>query len=1259
MVANGLVVAVAGSSGTCAGEDDITMISSKAPTNASTTSTAGSAAPSRAPAAVRRKRSESSSVSSRRSGGRSVGSSGGNHRLPSDDPQQQQQQQQAALAPPMTSPGFLTPEARTRKKRLASGSTSGGLSGPATGGTAVTVDMTPSPLPSLPDVSPVPSAAPLTAPTPGPARPSQKQQQNNRNGFFDSSHRFDNAGASPLHPHRRSRVLFQEHDDEDLGASDEYLNQHQGRIHHDQQQRQQQQHHSGGHHDDRDDGFGGYSSTIGGRRRSLPTIHHLERTHPSLESISSDRAGASAPSPASSPPRHREQNQHYHSTGMPQDVTGGYGHFPTGGRSSPSSHRRRGNSSRQSLRQQQQQRHFSSSTPSLPGGNIGGGARQRGSQSRHDRRRSQSHGNFIQQQQQQQQGQYGGTFDLQQHHNESKTSMMSTDDTHPLTSSSSAERSSSSNESSPERGYPRQLMPHPGHHLVRALSPSAPTALLENHHHINQQQQQHQQHEQEGADQEDSESSPSKDKYSKQQPFSFGTSAPIPLMQPNLGVGAAWDRGQPTHLGPAAPSIMSTRPMSPETSARYGASTAYPNLHRIRIRFRALLSSGLLLASVMFMLILAANYGSITSLDFGYSNPNRAAVPISHPQHDIDYKPVPVAAGGMGLGIHEGSSERGASVQDPLYKEKGDDSSSIVIRRGAGGIRVARNDALTNHPPKKPERQDDDKGKDPLSAKDNADSEEKTKVATDAAAVGMAVIAAAEISSNVNQKRKRGFPKLDSEFYASKNRHPIMHGGYPRLLNINHKVIDEPPPSRDMELYPFEVSDNTQFYPVIDSGDDDRAHRMEMRPPYEDEECEPMADWQTTYNPACNGIHEIDVESGSNEKEGKGLELFGTKGFWRNAWKLDLPAHNYTIADRTDTLVLKTLKYQHNFEDNFEEHDRVDAIAMERLTSSPHVINIYGFCGHSVVTEYADGPRLGTLADKSKKIPLKRLEIARDIASGLADVHGIDGDDQPSFVHLDINPANVVVVGNTLKLNDFNIGIILRKNKKTGKTCGFPAQYPNPQWRSPEESREQNDLTEKVDIFSMGHIFFRLICGHEPWNKLEPGGRPEKEEVLAKVKRGTLPYIPDEVMKTEDREIQLIRDAMLKCYTADANKRPSARAIADELDSALKKMSAEVKAKAKAPVTPTKAKPKPKAPVKTASTKVKPTSTKTEKKPSVSNEAAKATAVKRKVKESDETTKAVSLNEKTDGKKTKETASKKAAREKKATKAKPVTKKKI
>ena len=89
----------------------------------------------------------------------------------------------------------------------------------------------------------------------------------------------------------------------------------------------------------------------------------------------------------------------------------------------------------------------------------------------------------------------------------------------------------------------------------------------------------------------------------------------------------------------------------------------------------------------------------------------------------------------------------------------------------------------------------------------------------------------------------------------------------------------------------------------------------------------------------------------------------------------------------------------------------------------------------------------------------------------------------------------------------------------------------------------------------MGHIFFRLICGHEPWNKLEVGGKPTKEEINAKVQKGVLPHIPQEIMESTDKEVSAIRDAMLRCYTFDPSKRPSARFIANALQSALDKLS--------------------------------------------------------------------------------------------------------
>jgi len=356
------------------------------------------------------------------------------------------------------------------------------------------------------------------------------------------------------------------------------------------------------------------------------------------------------------------------------------------------------------------------------------------------------------------------------------------------------------------------------------------------------------------------------------------------------------------------------------------------------------------------------------------------------------------------------------------------------------------------------------------------------------------------------------------------------------------------PHHRTLKLYPADFTDNTQLYPILDS-EDERLKLMEIREPYENEECVPMQEWQTTFHPSCNEMHELPLADLGVDDDMDFL-LFGTKGYWRNAWRVD-------FQEEANPIVLKTLKFEHNFEDAHFEHDRIDAVAMERLTSSKHVINIFGFCGHSVMTEFADNPSIGKLVEKAKKKPLQLLRIARDISKGLAEIHGIDGDNNSTFVHLDINPANVVGVGGTLKLNDFNIGIIRQWNTTSDEPCGFPAQYPNPQWRSPEEAREQNDLTEKVDVFSMGHIFFRLICGAEPWNKLEPNGRPSKEEIAEKVKNGVLPHIPESVMESEDPEVVAIREAMLKCYSFHPEDRPSARSISRSLDKILQKLKKE------------------------------------------------------------------------------------------------------
>jgi hypothetical protein len=93
---------------------------------------------------------------------------------------------------------------------------------------------------------------------------------------------------------------------------------------------------------------------------------------------------------------------------------------------------------------------------------------------------------------------------------------------------------------------------------------------------------------------------------------------------------------------------------------------------------------------------------------------------------------------------------------------------------------------------------------------------------------------------------------------------------------------------------------------------------MELREPHG--ECVPTQPWQTAFDPLCNALHE--------------LALAAVGQYRRNAWRVDLLGHS---------MVLKTLMIEHRFEEAHFEHDRIEAVTMERLTKSPHIIYIFGY----------------------------------------------------------------------------------------------------------------------------------------------------------------------------------------------------------------------------------------------------------------------------------------------------------------------------
>jgi len=144
--------------------------------------------------------------------------------------------------------------------------------------------------------------------------------------------------------------------------------------------------------------------------------------------------------------------------------------------------------------------------------------------------------------------------------------------------------------------------------------------------------------------------------------------------------------------------------------------------------------------------------------------------------------------------------------------------------------------------------------------------------------------------------------------YSNVGREASLGSANARVVVLDGSTDWQPPQHREIELYPADFTDNTQLYSVLDSDDPKVGSTMEMREPYETDECKPMQEWQTTFNPSCNEMHELDMAGMGDRRLEDDIKLFGMNGFWRNAWRYD-SIGGHGAADERDTVVLKTLRY--------------------------------------------------------------------------------------------------------------------------------------------------------------------------------------------------------------------------------------------------------------------------------------------------------------------------------------------------------------
>jgi hypothetical protein len=244
----------------------------------------------------------------------------------------------------------------------------------------------------------------------------------------------------------------------------------------------------------------------------------------------------------------------------------------------------------------------------------------------------------------------------------------------------------------------------------------------------------------------------------------------------------------------------------------------------------------------------------------------------------------------------------------------------------------------------------------------------------------------------------------------------------------------------------------------LNEGSEDYAHSRASD--FETTKCKAQHPWQLMTFPTCNILYEYDLTSIYTEQQENMETRTVAHGHYRDVWIVK----EFNAATR----VLKTLRYKHDFEGRFFGRNRKDALISERMTKSPHVVDIYGFCGNSALFEYSRGGDItATVFPKNGRhnlTMLNKVEIATQLASALADLHNFDKEGEASVAHADVNPSQFVLIDGSFKLNDFNRGVLMQWSKQRNESCGYYMNLNEGKMRSPEEY-SYTKQSEKVSVF--------------------------------------------------------------------------------------------------------------------------------------------------------------------------------------------------
>jgi Tol biopolymer transport system component len=206
-------------------------------------------------------------------------------------------------------------------------------------------------------------------------------------------------------------------------------------------------------------------------------------------------------------------------------------------------------------------------------------------------------------------------------------------------------------------------------------------------------------------------------------------------------------------------------------------------------------------------------------------------------------------------------------------------------------------------------------------------------------------------------------------------------------------------------------------------------------------------------------------------------------------------AESYRAMDKRSNRAVTVKVYPAHISQNPEMKQRLE-VEMRTIAAlkHPHICAIYDLIHEGsadyLVTEYIEGE---SLAERLKRGPMDLEEVLKP---AIAMVDALDKAHRQGVMHRGLNPSNVILSADGVKLIDFGFaklveqqpGAAVSASQVTTRTASAPAAS-IPPFAAPYLAPEQFDGTEageRTDIFSFGAVLYEMLTGRPAFEGKTP-----------------------------------------------------------------------------------------------------------------------------------------------------------------------------